>query len=113
MPAECDPGGIRNGFDLLRIRHPCQQLAQPEYKDGAISLSSGDRFFMYTDGILEIRNGANEQFGEDRLLEILLKCDSRPEQILEDIKESAFRFAGIGSSYILHDDITMALLELK
>jgi sigma-B regulation protein RsbU (phosphoserine phosphatase) len=105
----------KNRFDLLRMPGiPVSNwLEKPEYKDGAISLSSGDRFFMYTDGILEIRNGANEQFGEDRLLEILLKCDSRPEQILEDIKESAFRFAGIGSSYILHDDITMALLELK
>ena len=68
---------------------------------------------MYTDGILEIRNEANEQFGEDRLLEILLKISSTPEQILRDIKESAFKFAGARSLERLKDDVTMALLELK
>lgn len=105
----------KNRFELLRMPGiPISNwLEKPEYKDGTVSLSSGDRIFMYTDGILEIRNRNNEQFGEDRLLEILLNSDPRPGQILQDIKESAFRFAGIGSSNDLHDDVTMALLELR
>lgn len=105
----------RHRFELLRLPGiPISNwLEKPEYKDGTINLSSGDRFFMYTDGILEIRNEANEQFGEDRLLEILLKISSTPEQILRDIKESAFKFAGARSLERLQDDVTMALLELK
>ncbi|HOA55566.1 MAG TPA: SpoIIE family protein phosphatase [Clostridiales bacterium] len=105
----------RHRFELLRLPGiPISNwLEKPEYKEGTINLSSGDRFFMYTDGILEIRNEANEQFGEDRLLEILLKSSSTPEQILRDIKESAFKFAGARSLERLQDDVTMALLELK
>jgi sigma-B regulation protein RsbU (phosphoserine phosphatase) len=104
-----------NRFELLMMPGiPVSNwLEKPEYKDGIVRLSSGDRFFMYTDGILEIRNKSNEQFGEDRLLEVLLKSRRRPEQTLLDIKESAFEFAGIESSHDLHDDVTMALLELK
>ncbi|HPV02514.1 MAG TPA: SpoIIE family protein phosphatase [Clostridiales bacterium] len=105
----------RQRFELLKMPGiPISNwLEKPEYRDGSVRLSSGDRFFMYTDGILEIRNRSNEQFGEDRVLDILLNSSARPGQILRDIKETAFRFANIRSSDDLRDDVTMALLELK
>jgi serine phosphatase RsbU (regulator of sigma subunit) len=30
-----------------------------------LDLLPGDKLFLYTDGILEMRNDANEQFGEE------------------------------------------------
>ncbi len=102
-------------FELLRMPGiPISNwLKTPGYKDGIISLTPGDKFFMYSDGILEMRNDSNEQFGEDRLLEILLNNHSRPKKLLLDIKKSAFIFAGIKSADDLQDDVTMALLEIK
>jgi sigma-B regulation protein RsbU (phosphoserine phosphatase) len=102
-------------FELLRMPGiPISSwMKKPGYKDGFLNLFPGDRFFLYTDGILEIRNDSNEQFGEDRLLEILLKGQLSPRQALLKIKNSAFSFAGIKSSEELQDDVTLALLELK
>lgn len=104
-----------NRFELLRMPGiPISNwMKAPGYKDGAINLAAGDKFFIYTDGILEMRNSSNEQFGEDRLLEILLKSHSGPKQLLLDIKKSAYRFAGVKTADDLQDDITMALLEIR
>src|SRR5690606_7424894 len=52
----------RQKFELLKMPGiPISNwLEKPEYRDGSIRLSPGDRFFMYTDGILEIRNSYRE-----------------------------------------------------
>ena len=60
-----------------------------------------------------MRNRDNEQYGEERLLEIILHSNSKPKQLLLNAKKSAFQFAGIRSVKDLQDDITMALLEIK
>jgi sigma-B regulation protein RsbU (phosphoserine phosphatase) len=38
------------------------------YEQGGIALCSGDRLVLFTDGITEARNAADEEFGEDRLI---------------------------------------------
>lgn len=105
----------KDRFELLRMPGiPISNwMKRPEYKNETLSLQSGDKFFLYTDGIIEMRNSQNEQFGEDRLLHILLKSRLKPGQLLHKIKRSAFSFAGIKSADELHDDVTLALLELK
>lgn len=104
-----------NRFELLRMPGiPISNwLKKPDYKDGSLKLFPGDKLFLYTDGILEMRNNDNEQFGEERLLEILLKGHLSPKQTLLKMKNSAFSFAGIKSADALQDDVTLALLELK
>lgn len=102
-------------FELLRLPGiPISNWTEkPEYKNASVSLLSGDRLFLYSDGILEMKNKLNEQYGEDRLLNILLNRNARPAQLLQGIKESAFHFAEIESANNLQDDITLALLEMK
>ncbi len=104
-----------NRFELLRMPGiPISNwMERPEYKDGSLSLLQGDKFFLYTDGILEMKNLNSEQYGENRLLEILLRSHLNPKQLLLKIKQSAFSFAGVKSADDLQDDITLALLELK
>ncbi len=102
-------------FELLR--HPGIPISnwtdKPGYRDGFIKLKDNDMFFIYTDGILEIKDKNNNQYGEDRMLGILLNNSLSPKRKLLDLKKSAFQFAGINSASELHDDITMALLEFK
>jgi len=102
-------------FELLRLPGiPISNwMEKPGYVDGSTVLNPGDKLFIYSDGILELRNKQNEQYGEDRLLEILLHSHSSPKQILQEIKISAFKFAEINSVNDLRDDVTMALLEIK
>ncbi len=43
----------------------------PEYEEETLQLRSKDMVVFYTDGIVEAENPAGEQFGEDRLAELL------------------------------------------
>jgi len=102
-------------FDLLRVAGiPISNWTEkPVYTDRSMPLESGDRIFFYTDGIIEIRNEKGEQFGEERLLNILLNGNTATEVILNSIVDSACEFAGIKNTVELPDDITTALLEIK
>lgn len=87
-------------------------LEKPNYHDGDAVLLKGDKIFFYTDGIVEMRNPSNEQFGEDRILEHLLKSELSPSLTLNAILEAASSFADIPDFTSIRDDITMALLEI-
>ncbi len=102
-------------FELLRLPGiPISNwLEKPEYRDGDAKLYKGDKVFFYTDGIIEMRNRANEQFGEERILDLLLNGKLDTVSTLNAIVDVACSFAGIGDIEGIPDDITIALLEIK
>lgn len=51
----------------------------PEYEQKETILDSGDRLFLFTDGIIEAKNRYGEQFGMDRLIEEIRKVDQLDE----------------------------------
>ncbi len=78
-------------------------------KEEERSLKSGDVLIIYTDGVTEALNENMEQYGEDRLKEILMKNNRKnateiKQALLSDIK----KFAGTASQ---SDDITFVLLK--
>jgi sigma-B regulation protein RsbU (phosphoserine phosphatase) len=48
-------------------------FASGAYEQAETPLRSGDRLVLYTDGITEARNGADEEFGEDRLVSLAVE----------------------------------------
>lgn len=84
----------------------------PQYTEKSVPLTGGDRLFLYTDGIIEMKNPQGEQYGEEKLLQILLNSVSEPNGTLKEIVDNACEFAEITSSNVIPDDITMALLEI-
>jgi sigma-B regulation protein RsbU (phosphoserine phosphatase) len=40
------------------------------YDQGQVAIGAGDRVILFTDGITEARNAADEEFGEDRLIQL-------------------------------------------
>ncbi|MEG6614796.1 SpoIIE family protein phosphatase [Pseudoclostridium thermosuccinogenes] len=105
----------KNRFELLRVPGiPISNwMDEPTYEDRVIDLQKGDRLFFSTDGIVEIRNKDGEQFGKERLLNILLNDDSEPSSILARIVDSAGEFSSAKSFDDICDDITMALIKIK
>jgi len=105
----------KSKFNLLRTPGiPISNwLDKPGYTEKTLPLEKGDRIFLYTDGIIEIRNSLSEIFGEERLLNLLLNGGSEPNSILNGIFDSALTFSGIKDVTEISDDITMALLEIK
>ncbi|MCL5745727.1 MAG: SpoIIE family protein phosphatase [Acidobacteria bacterium] len=52
---------------------PLGLLPEAAYEENNISLSKGDRLYLFTDGILEAESPSEEAFGVDRMLEILTR----------------------------------------
>jgi sigma-B regulation protein RsbU (phosphoserine phosphatase) len=80
------------------------------YENGTTKLSSGDRIILYTDGVIEHKNVAGEQFGLDRLLELvkLHKTVSLKETV-ESISENLKDFM---RGAPVRDDISIVGIEL-
>jgi serine phosphatase RsbU (regulator of sigma subunit)/predicted enzyme related to lactoylglutathione lyase len=77
---------------------------------GERRLASGDVFALYTDGITETFNEADEEYGEKRLVEALRQHRERaPEELLGAIVDDVRRH----SPREQHDDITAIVAKCK
>jgi serine phosphatase RsbU (regulator of sigma subunit) len=79
-------------------------------KEETISFNIGDVFLFYTDGLTEGRNKALEEFGEERLMELVnqYKNDSAQE-ILHKIRKSYNKFVGKKEP---DDDLTCLVVKI-
>jgi sigma-B regulation protein RsbU (phosphoserine phosphatase) len=67
----------------------------------------GDTLLLYSDGITEARNSDEEEFGSERLEEVLLKSiDESPQRIMESILDAVSRHSSQRSQ---DDDITIVV----
>jgi len=77
------------------------------YDESSIQLESGDLLVCFTDGVTEPENEYGEMFGEDRLLDVLVKhANSDTEEIVASVLESVRQWTG---SPELQDDLTLLL----
>ncbi|MGD0365660.1 MAG: SpoIIE family protein phosphatase [Bryobacteraceae bacterium] len=70
----CEPILVRQDGECLRVNHGGVVLGVfPDwpYEEGHVELEPGDRLVLFTDGITEIANAENEEFGEERLIDVL------------------------------------------
>jgi sigma-B regulation protein RsbU (phosphoserine phosphatase) len=80
-----------------------------EYVAGRLVLKEGETLFMYTDGVTEAMNPADELFSEERLLHSLMALSAKPiGEMIGGLTEEIIFFAqGAPQS----DDITMMALK--
>lgn len=65
------------------------------YTQGEVELRSGDRLLMFTDGVTEATNETGEQFGEERLVELLRTLGAlNPTELQESILNEVRKFCG-------------------
>ena len=99
-PVRFAAGGLPLGI------FPSQEAS---YQEERFKLACGDRFFLYTDGITERVNSGSEQFGEERLIELLLGDRSEPlEKVLDSVVHGLEEFAG---GIPAQDDVTIVGVE--
>ncbi|MEZ5426992.1 MAG: SpoIIE family protein phosphatase [Pyrinomonadaceae bacterium] len=80
------------------------------YSQGEIELCEGDLIVGSTDGITEAMNPAEEEWGEEAVLEELKKIYGKPaEEILGHIMEKADEFAAGAKQ---HDDMTIIVVRV-
>jgi sigma-B regulation protein RsbU (phosphoserine phosphatase) len=77
------------------------------YEESQVRMEPGDLLLFYTDGVTEPENEYGEQFGQERLFDLLRRHQSStPEKILDAVAESVREWTG---SEELQDDMTMLL----
>ncbi|MFY9556323.1 MAG: SpoIIE family protein phosphatase [Blastocatellia bacterium] len=78
-----------------------------KYKHEEIELKSGDRLVLSTDGVTELRSPAADEFGEDRLIDLLSQNRELDAETLRDrIVQAVMSF----SEGEIQDDATLLVL---
>ena len=100
-------------FEVIKDKHGFVVGSMPnlKYSEYEIDFHTGDTLFVYTDGLPESTNSANEQFGLDRILEVL---NNEPDGEVEDL----FVSMGVAVAEFVQDaeqfdDLTMLALKGK
>lgn len=77
----------------------------------AISFSQGDSLLLYTDGVTEVMNISNEEFGTERLAALVQQHADRPApDLLQAVRRAVSVFGG---NKPLVDDVTMVALRIS
>ena len=98
-------------FEYLRTRagFVLAGMDGVRYRVGELTLSRGDRLFLYTDGVPEATNTENKLYGEDRLLEFMNRNSDVPAtELLPKLKANIDEFVGEAPQF---DDITMLMFD--
>ncbi len=90
---------------------PIGMLSDERYGGDSVTLEPGDGIFAFTDGVNETENPADDQFGNERLMRVLLNhAAAEPGRILEALNREIIAFA---DGRELADDVTMWCFKLK
>ncbi len=82
---------------------------EQEYEEKVLTLNSGDILFLYTDGLIEVINKDNEQYGYDRLLsKIIMYSSLSPKLMIDEIMQDVKEFTNLES---YRDDITIVAIK--
>jgi sigma-B regulation protein RsbU (phosphoserine phosphatase) len=82
-----------------------------EYPIREISITAGDRFLLYTDGLIEPENVNGESFGDHRLEEVVRENQYRPSSELSDRLLAELRHWQPAST-TQQDDITLIVIDV-
>nr|WP_319266673.1 SpoIIE family protein phosphatase [uncultured Draconibacterium sp.] len=81
------------------------------YSSAQIQLVKGDTLVLYTDGVTEMLNENNVQYGNQRLIENLVSLSGQsPKDMVERLEKSFKMYIGHGYQT---DDITMLIFKYK
>lgn len=107
------PVAARNGTILwLRPTAPAIGLAEEFHpRMETVSFSEGDALLLYTDGVTEVLNGSNEEFGQQRLAELVrANREQTALDLLQAVRQAASTF---GDNRPLVDDVTLVALKVS
>ena len=100
-------------FEYLRTRagFVLAGMEGVRYRAGELTLSPGDRLFLYTDGVTEATNTENALYGEDRLIGFMNRSAAiDAKALLPMLKSNIDEFVGEAPQF---DDITMLMFDYK
>ncbi|MFL7868424.1 MAG: PP2C family protein-serine/threonine phosphatase [Anaerolineales bacterium] len=102
----------RNDRETLKLTKTGMALGVVEdatWEQRTIHLAAGDLLVLYTDGVTDADNGQSGFFGEERLLEAVLKhCECSAQEIQAALVAEVHKFVGDAPQF---DDITLMVIK--
>lgn len=86
---------------------PIGMFSDWTYDEGTITVGPEDLFVIYTDGITEAHNKEEEEFGEERLQQVILDHRDRPCEEIQDRILASVRDFSLGAEQF--DDQTLVI----
>lgn len=86
-------------------------VPDPDYPVCDLSIHTGDRFLLCTDGVIEPENARGDSFGDKKLEEVVRNNQSRPPSELSDQLLSEIRLWR-PASLAQQDDITLIVIDV-
>ena len=84
-------------------------LPDSDFEDEKISVKKNDVIVIYSDGISEAMNESEEEYGEERLTELISNhIKESPDKIIENILSDVEMFVGKASQW---DDMTLMIIK--
>ena len=111
-----NPPAVRRGASAeilwLKPTAPAIGLAEDfRARMESIGFSQGDSLLLYTDGVTEVLNISNEQFGQERLADLVHQhADRTAPDLLQAVRQAVSAFGG---DRPLVDDVTMVALKIS
>ena len=104
---------LLRGEQVIRLETggpPVGLFRLSQYEQEEVQLQPGDLLVLYTDGISEAENRAEEEWGEDALIATSRACDGlAPLEVIQRIMQEADVFAGGAPQ---HDDMTLVIARV-
>jgi serine phosphatase RsbU (regulator of sigma subunit) len=90
------------------------QFEDAQFQNIDLDLKSGDRFILYTDGIIEATNAAGDRFGWDLFKEFITSHASLSAgQFADDLIQRVTGWSGEKSQETLDDDLTLVVADFE
>jgi serine phosphatase RsbU (regulator of sigma subunit) len=104
----------RNASEVLQNGLFLGQFPEETYTTLELSLNVGDRIVLYTDGIPETKNPADEEFGTGGLLRFMESCYTfGAEQFIDALLDDLSRWSEHPRGEGQQDDITVLAIDFK
>ena len=105
------PPGRRGKTDGRPLNIPLAIDLDTIYGQLTIPMATGDRLFVYTDGIIDAPNSEGESFGLARLKDAL---DANTGAPLSELKSGVLKILHeFTEKEPIHDDMTMVAMEIS
>jgi phosphoserine phosphatase RsbU/P len=84
---------------------------QGSYESGTVALRPGDWLLVFTDGLVEALNQRGQEYGDERLVQMLRPGGSTPpDELLRRVMTDVDAFVGETPQ---HDDITCMFVKVN